>query len=63
MGGMNVSEVRHAFLIVASRTRHYGPDDPRTIEAIRALAEAKAEAAEAKAARLRALADAMAVAS
>ncbi len=63
MARMNVSEVRRLALTLASRTYRYGPDDSRTVEAARALAEAKADAAETEAARLRALADALAVAS
>lgn len=43
--------------------KHYGRDDPRTVEAARELAEARADAAQAEADRLRALADSMAVAS
>lgn len=35
-------------------TRHYGPDDPRTVAATRALIQAKIDAAEAEADRLRA---------
>jgi hypothetical protein len=63
MARMNVSEVRRLALTLASRTYRYGEADPRTVQARRELAEAKAQAAEAEAARLRALADAMAVAS
>lgn len=55
--------VRDLRLRWTSYSNHYGEHDPRTVAAARELAEARAQAAEAEARRLRALADAMAVAS
>lgn len=43
--------------------KDYGRDDPRTVAAARELAEARADAAQAEATRLRRIADEMAVAS
>jgi uncharacterized membrane protein YqiK len=63
MATTNVTEVKRLSLTVISRTHRYGPADPRTVKAAQELAEARADAAEAEATRLRALADAMAVAS
>lgn len=56
---MDKNQYRRLWLTLASREYHFGPDDPRTIAAARELAEAKAQAAQAEADRLRALADAM----
>jgi hypothetical protein len=59
---MNAKTITLLGTTVASRTRHYGPGDPRTIAARRAWLLARAQAAEAEAARLRAQAEALAVA-
>ena len=54
----NDSHLRRLWLTAGSRKRWYGEDDPRTIMAAREYAEARADAAQAEADRLKALADA-----
>jgi hypothetical protein len=63
MATTNVTEVKRRSLTLISRTHRYGTADPRTVQAARELAEARADAAQAEASRLRALADALAVAT
>lgn len=58
VSGMDAN-TRKLLVTKASRTRFYGPEDPRTIDAARALLQARIDAAEAEAARLRALLAAM----
>jgi hypothetical protein len=38
---MEMNEVRRLNLLQSSYIRHYGPDDPRTVTAARALIQAK----------------------
>ena len=57
---MDKDEYRRLWLTAASRLRHYGKDDPRTIAAARELAQVRLSAAEAEVARLRAELAAMA---